>query len=202
MIKNTFSPRSLPISSCAVQNVNSLSCTQITDTSCDHSMDLGVVCNTYKQLYEELLLNITNSTTDLSGVCHSYKQQYIELQANCSNTTATPPSTSAEEVMHAALSSETMTETTHDKISKTTPAATKTSYSTKGAISTTRAHKITKASETVPGATPILTTSGTTQEATTIITAMAVALGVLMLLLFGMAITALVIICKKFKSLR
>ena len=41
------------MSRCTVQN--SLSCSQITDASCDHSMDLGVVCPTFEQGYNALL---------------------------------------------------------------------------------------------------------------------------------------------------
>ena len=51
---NTFQPGFVPISSCVVQD-GLLNCSQITDASCDHSMDLGVVCRTYEQLYNELL---------------------------------------------------------------------------------------------------------------------------------------------------
>ena len=42
---SSFGPGFVPISSCTVQDEDSLSCSQITDTSCDHSMDLGVVCD-------------------------------------------------------------------------------------------------------------------------------------------------------------
>ena len=45
---------SSPISSCAIQE-EQLNCRLITDGSCDHSMDLGVTCRTYEQLYNELL---------------------------------------------------------------------------------------------------------------------------------------------------
>ena len=44
-----------------------LSCTQITDASCDHSMDLGVVCSSYEQLYNELLAQ--QSSTDTPPTC-------------------------------------------------------------------------------------------------------------------------------------
>ena len=37
-----------------VEQEENLNCTQITDASCNHSMDLGVVCRTYEQLYNEL----------------------------------------------------------------------------------------------------------------------------------------------------
>ena len=42
---SSFGPGFVPISSCTVQDGGSLNCSQITDASCDHSMDLGVVCN-------------------------------------------------------------------------------------------------------------------------------------------------------------
>ena len=42
-----------PINNCTVQD-GRLNCSQITDGSCDHSMDLGVVCPTYERLYNEL----------------------------------------------------------------------------------------------------------------------------------------------------
>ena len=40
----------MPIRSCTVETGGGFNCNIITDGSCDHSMDLGVVCSTYKQL--------------------------------------------------------------------------------------------------------------------------------------------------------
>ena len=54
-VVTSFGPGILPITTCIVNNGSSLSCTDVADASCDHSMDLGVVCRTYKQLYDELL---------------------------------------------------------------------------------------------------------------------------------------------------
>ena len=45
----------MPIAKCKVQTGGRLSCSLITDGSCDHSMYLGVVCGTCEQLYNELL---------------------------------------------------------------------------------------------------------------------------------------------------
>ena len=53
-VSGTFDPGFTPISNCTVQDEPTLNCSQITDGSCDHSMDLGVVCRTYEQLYNEL----------------------------------------------------------------------------------------------------------------------------------------------------
>ena len=50
-----FGPGFVPISSCTAQDGGSLNCSLITDASCDHSMDLGVVCRTCEQLYNEFL---------------------------------------------------------------------------------------------------------------------------------------------------
>ena len=66
-VVTTFPSGFVPISRCTVQN-GQLSCTQITDASCDHSMDLGVVCSTYEQLYNELLAKQT-STEAPSPTC-------------------------------------------------------------------------------------------------------------------------------------
>ena len=52
---SSFDPGFVPISSCTVQDGGRLNCSKITDASCDHSMDLGVVCRTCEQLYNEFL---------------------------------------------------------------------------------------------------------------------------------------------------
>ena len=41
-----FGPGFVPISDCTVQINGTLQCNESTDVSCDHSMDLGVVCCT------------------------------------------------------------------------------------------------------------------------------------------------------------
>ena len=51
---NSFGSGFVPIRNCSVTEEGNLTCNQITDGSCDHSMDLGVVCRTYEQLYNEL----------------------------------------------------------------------------------------------------------------------------------------------------
>ena len=43
----------MPIRNCTVQTGGGLNCSLITDGSCDHSMDLGVVCGTCEQLYND-----------------------------------------------------------------------------------------------------------------------------------------------------
>ena len=53
MAVSTFPPGVVPMSRCTAQT--SLSCSQVTDASCDHSMDLGVVCPTFEQGYSALL---------------------------------------------------------------------------------------------------------------------------------------------------
>ena len=58
---------SSPIGNCTVQE-EQLNCSLITDGSCDHSMDLGVVCRTYKQLYNELLASGSMTTTTITVV--------------------------------------------------------------------------------------------------------------------------------------
>ena len=63
----TSGVESLPISTCRASTDGGLSCSLITDGSCDHSMDLGVVCRTYEQLYNELLTQY--SSTDLPPTC-------------------------------------------------------------------------------------------------------------------------------------
>ena len=61
-VTRSFGPGFVPISRCTVTGAGNLNCSVITDASCDHSMDLGVVCSTYEQLYNELLAQ--QSTTD------------------------------------------------------------------------------------------------------------------------------------------
>ena len=53
-VVTSFGPGILPITTCTVLNGSSLKCTELADASCDHFMDLGVVCRTYEQLYNEL----------------------------------------------------------------------------------------------------------------------------------------------------
>ena len=47
-----FSPGFVPISNCVLSSGGDLNCSQLTDGSCDHSMDLGVVCRTYSDVKE------------------------------------------------------------------------------------------------------------------------------------------------------
>ena len=47
--RSTFGPGVTPINNYTVQTGGSLNCSLITDGSCDHSMDLGVVCRTNDQ---------------------------------------------------------------------------------------------------------------------------------------------------------
>ena len=61
MTMNTSGVSSQPIGSCRVSTGGELSCSLITDASCDHSMDLGVVCRTYKLLYNELLTQCSST---------------------------------------------------------------------------------------------------------------------------------------------
>ena len=80
---NSFGPGFVPIRSCLVTEEGNLTCIQITDASCDHSMDLGVVCITYEQLYNELRdqesnMQCTQSTVtpgDVSGAVSACKSQ-------------------------------------------------------------------------------------------------------------------------------
>ena len=67
-VVTSFGPGVLPITTCGVNNGSSLSCTELADASCDHSMDLGVVCRTYKQLYDELLAEQTRTDPPQTGV--------------------------------------------------------------------------------------------------------------------------------------
>ena len=62
---NWLGPGFVPIRSCTVQNGGDLNCFPLTDGSCDHSMDLGVVCCTYEQLCNENCC----STTDPTPTC-------------------------------------------------------------------------------------------------------------------------------------
>ena len=65
---STSTVESLPIGRCTVQAGGILSCSQITDTSCSHSMDLGVVCQTEcEQRLNELQDQC--SSTDLPVTC-------------------------------------------------------------------------------------------------------------------------------------
>ena len=64
----SFGPGILPITICTVLNGSSLNCTELADASCDHSMDLGVVCRTYKQLYDELQAEQTRTDPPQTGV--------------------------------------------------------------------------------------------------------------------------------------
>ena len=64
-----YSPGFVPISNCVLLSGGDLNCSQLTDGSCDHSMDLGVVCRTYsdvkeisKQCTSMNLVAATNST--------------------------------------------------------------------------------------------------------------------------------------------
>ena len=41
----SFPPGIVPIHTCTIKNGN-LNCTQLADGSCNHTMDLGVVCRT------------------------------------------------------------------------------------------------------------------------------------------------------------
>ena len=55
VITITSAVESQPIGSCRVLPEGGLSCSLITNGSCDHSMDLGVMCRTeYEQLYNDL----------------------------------------------------------------------------------------------------------------------------------------------------
>ena len=65
-VNSTFNLGFQPIINCTVQDEGTF-CSLITDASCDHSMDLVVVCRTYEQLYNELLEQ--RSSTDLSLTC-------------------------------------------------------------------------------------------------------------------------------------
>ena len=47
-----YSPGFVPISNCVLSSGGDLNCSQLTDGSCDHSMDLGVVCRTYSDVKE------------------------------------------------------------------------------------------------------------------------------------------------------
>ena len=67
LVVSTFPPGFVPISRCKVQDGGTLTCSQITDASCDHSMDLRVVCRTYQQVYNELLEQ--RSSTDPTPTC-------------------------------------------------------------------------------------------------------------------------------------
>ena len=58
----------MPISNCTVSG-GSLNCSRLTDASCDHSMDLGVVCSTYKQLYNELLAQQSSTSPPVTCEC-------------------------------------------------------------------------------------------------------------------------------------
>ena len=62
---STNTTNRLPITNCTVQDGGRLNCSQITDSSCDHSMDLGVVCRTYEQLYSELLIQSSSTVPTL-----------------------------------------------------------------------------------------------------------------------------------------
>ena len=66
-VVSSFGPGILPITTCRVLNGSNLNCTELADASCDHSMDFGVVCRTYEQLYNELLVQqSSNDTTSTS----------------------------------------------------------------------------------------------------------------------------------------
>ena len=67
-VVTSFGPGILPITICTVLNGSSLNCTELADASCDHSMDLGVVCRTYKQLYDEFLAEQTRTDPPQTGV--------------------------------------------------------------------------------------------------------------------------------------
>ena len=62
-----FPPGFVPISNCTVQSKSDLNCSQITDASCDHFMDLGVVCRTYEELLEECSGTDSPPTPDTPG---------------------------------------------------------------------------------------------------------------------------------------
>ena len=81
MSVSSFGPGFVPISNCVIEAGGSLSCTQITDASCDHSMDLGVVCNLIQHQSTTTNLIPNQSTTP-------------NLQTSTSIATQ-PPSTSA-----------------------------------------------------------------------------------------------------------
>ena len=59
-VVSSFGPGLVPINNCTVEHDGRLICHQITDASCDHSMDLGVVCGSYQQLYNELRDQVSN----------------------------------------------------------------------------------------------------------------------------------------------
>ena len=67
-VVTSFGPGILPITTCRVLNGSSLNCTELADASCDHSMDLGVVCHTHKQLYDELQAEQTRTVPPQTGV--------------------------------------------------------------------------------------------------------------------------------------
>ena len=65
---SSFGPGFVPISSCRVQDESTLNCTLIEDASCDHSMDLGVVCRTLEQLHQEQAVAQSTTTITALGV--------------------------------------------------------------------------------------------------------------------------------------
>ena len=89
---SSFGPGFVPISSCTVQDGGSLNCSQITDASCDHSMDLGVVCRTCEQLYNEFQDQC--SSTDPPPTSPLVKTPHVQLQPTSTSTcpTVTPES--------------------------------------------------------------------------------------------------------------
>ena len=96
----TSTVESLPIGRCTVQAGGILSCSQVTDTSCSHSMDLGVVCQT------------------------ECEQRFNELQDQCSMTTGdSQPTSPTEEITSSltpkpceCLSTEDSTTVTHPSV--------------------------------------------------------------------------------------
>ena len=93
-----FGPGFVPISHCTVQINGTLQCNESTDASCDHSMDLGVVCRTCDELYTKIndQCRIRSTTQSYISTTEGAMPTYISqsslqiTQTDSHNSTVTP----------------------------------------------------------------------------------------------------------------